>query len=409
MSRYTIVLFAAIAVVAMLGAPQRNAGAASGSLYGWASTSSGTVVGLGASTALTVLPVDGQLTTANATLNIGASVDLGLLGNLDVFVDSAFGERRCEGDPASATVWAECSSRIEGLAIGLELPVLLGGGQVVAVSASVLEAHSRCTSSGGPPVCVDTGTTITNLCVLGNACTDVTGHAVLNLSVPLVATGTVEIGQRAWRATQDGVVGEGLTVTMLAVDLNLLPSLAGGLNLVSLDLAAADAFLGDVQPDPTATPTATATATSTPTPTSPPGATSTPTATPPPGSTATPTPTSTPVPATATATPTPPPGSTPTPTATPPPGGTPQPTATATSEPPSLPLVPPTSTPSPKATATPKPGTRPPYPFPTPRPPATGGGVGEAASPDWAPAGLALAIAGAIGLLILGAQRRRIS
>src|SRR5690606_3156890 len=110
-----------------------------------------------------------------------------------------------------------------------------------------------------------------------------------------------------------GVAGQGLTVTLLQVDLDLLPALLGGINLLTLDIATADAFLGDVVPDPT--PTATATPT-----TPPPAPTATPTATPPAGSTATPTST-------------PQPGSTATPTATPQPGSTATPTATTTRPP----------------------------------------------------------------------------
>jgi hypothetical protein len=380
-----VVLSAFIVVVAALvvGRPG-PASAAAGTVWGWSQTSAGSVVFLDATIPATTLPPTGDLQTSSAPLNLGTSLNLGLLGSLDVFVGSTLSTRRCEGDPSASTVWAECSSRIEGLNVGLELPVLLGGGSVSVVSASVLEAHSRCTSTGDVPVCVDTGTTVTNLCVLGNGCINVSGHAVLNLSVPLVASGTVEIGQRSWRNSQAAMSGQGLTVTMLAINLDLLPSLLGGLNLLSLDLAAADAFLGDVSPDPTPAATNTSTPTATATPTPPPGSTATPTptatSTPAPGSTATPTPT-----ATATNTPTPGPG-----------------TPIATPEPPSLPLVPPTETPMAGATATTTPNgpaAPPPYPFPTPKPPATGEGLqpGRSALPA-SMLGLGLFVSGLFAL-----------
>jgi hypothetical protein len=321
--------------------------------------------------------------------------------------------RECEGAPSAPTVWAECTSRIEGLSIGLNLPPLLGGASISVLTATVIEARSHCSSAGGAPVCVDTGTTVTNLCVLGNACVNSAAQLTLGVSVPLVADGSVQIGQRAWRASQGGLSGQGLTVTLLSIDLDLLPSLLGGANLLSLDIAVADAFLGDVAPDPTATPTNTSTPTATasgptatPTssaPTATPANTPTPTSTntPPPGSTATPTSTAIP---TGTATPSATATRTPTPV-TPGPG---QPAATATPTPPGLPLVPPTSTPSPagpKATTTP--GPRPPYAGPTPRPPATGSGdAGDDAQFGMVAAAVALLVAGAACVRALRRKQR---
>jgi hypothetical protein len=359
-----------------------GATAASGTIAGWSSSIEGALAGGGVAVGTEVLPGDGSPVAAGVPIALGGSLNLGLLGSVGVGVTSGTVVRECEGAPSAPTAWAQCTSRIEGLSIGLNLPPLLGGGSISVLTATVIEARAYCSSDGGAPVCVDTGTTVTNLCVLGNACVNSSAQLTLGVSVPLVADGSVEIGQRAWRATQGGLSGQGLTVTMLSVDLDLLPSLLGGANLLSLDIAVADAFLGDVSPDPTATPTNAPTSTPTatasgptatatvPGPTATPANTATPTSTgtPPPGSTATPTATATSSP-TATQTP----AATGTRTPTPPAPGPGQPTATPTA--PGLPLVPPTSTPSPagpKATSTP--GPRPPYAGPTPRPPATGTG-----------------------------------
>jgi hypothetical protein len=372
-----------VVVAAVFAAGPTQSFADTGQIDGYALAQSGSVVSIPFGGPPTSMSPTGEMQTSGTPLDRNEDVDLGLLGNLTAQFSSANATQSCQGDPDATPVWAECVARVENAVIGVGLPPLLaGGGNLPLATASVIEARVRCESSGTDVICSSAGSHIDNLCPINQSCTNNIAGAPqsIPLGVPGVLGGSLVIGAQVSRTSQGAVTGAGMTVTMLSLQVQLIPVL-GGDALLEIQLAQADAFVGGVALDaPEPTP-------STPTvePSQPPA--ETPTATQPPSTqppSASPTPPSVPTSSSTVVPPTPSATSTPQPTPSsgppafvPPPAGPenlpgpptdphlPQPKAT-----PNVPAVPgapggPSGPPAEGPTKQPRPSV-------TPKPPATG-------------------------------------
>ncbi len=267
----------------------------------------GTIVGQGFALGGAVGPTPiGPLDLIDLPPGGSAAVPLNV-NEAPLVVTSAAASTNCTGTPMGVQVDAACSSEVTGLSVSVS--------GVEIITASVLRAQSNSVDSGSGPSSNDTGTAIVGLCILQSPlppCTPVSGPASIPVDIPGVVSGTIDVQTEVPRAMDGAVVGSGLTVTMLHIQL------ATPLVAIAVDIARADSFVGGVTAGPTDTPTPTQTATPAPTETSTPSPTDTPTPTPAPTDTPTPTPTAVATPAT--------PAPTPTPTVTPTPSPTPLPT-----------------------------------------------------------------------------------
>ena len=197
-------------------------------------------------------------------------------------ITSATAAVTCSGTASGPQVDASCSSEVTGLS------VVISGVEIITVG--VLHAQSNSVDMGAGASSNDSGTLITDLCILeslASPCTLVTGAATVPVNILGVVSGTVTVQSEVTRTMEGSVVGSGLTVTMLHIEFTTVAAVS-----IVLDITQADSFVGGVTADATPTPTATESATPTATPADTPTPTATPTATA--TSTATPTATDTP-------------------------------------------------------------------------------------------------------------------
>ncbi|MGE3074442.1 MAG: hypothetical protein AB7N24_14430 [Dehalococcoidia bacterium] len=147
------------------------------------------------------------------------------------------------------------------------------------LTASEIEAHVTCSAPEGTIECSVVGSHISNLCPANQPCSNYDGTSqVIPLNLPGVASGSIIIASQEQIAAYGSSSGIGMHMTMLWLQLSLSAPL-GGQSIYNIQLADAEAFLGDVEVAP---PPATDTPTPVPTPTvvvNPPESPNTPTAT----------------------------------------------------------------------------------------------------------------------------------